>query len=238
MNLGSWQVTCDRPRRGRRSHSVRPRLALGVACTVGALVALSVPAGADNVATGTVTLAVRSVTVANSTGGSTFSYDVCRTTSSLTPTAGLPLPDGFCNNSDDPVQVTNGLVPDQIQISATDFVPSDGTGAPWTLCENVGSAPGLPACTGSIAALNGSLQAIPATLGSDVPGLDEASLQVQGWAVGIDPSLDKALDTTTNQDAPTGASVTEDMTLEGPYTSSDSSPSFSNTVTWTALPAV
>ena len=231
MNVRTWQVRLDRPARRAPAPRpelgrVRPRLAVGLVLAVGALVAMTVPAGADNAATGTVTLAVRSVTVTNSTGGSTFSYDVCRN-SAASPTVGLAVPNGVCDSTDDGVTVTNGLVPDQIELSATAFTPSDGTGATWTLCQTNGlSGLGDPACTG------------PANppIGNK-PGEDETALTVDGRSLGTVAQLDPQLDAGTNSDAAAGQAATETASMWGPYTASDASPSFSNVITWTALPA-
>ena len=227
MNLGSCQISLVRPRRPRPTARVRPRLALGVVLAVGALVALALPAGADNAATGTVTLAVRSVTVTNGTGGSTFSYDVCRNTSAG-PTVGLAIPNGTCDSTDNAVTVTNGVVPDQIEISATAFAPSDGTGAAWTLCGTNGlSGLGLPACNGPA---NGPI--------GNLPGSDQAALTVDGRAQGTSPAPDPQLQNSPSPDARPGQGSTETASMQGPSSASDSSPSFSNVITWTAVPAI
>jgi len=229
MHVGPFTVRLDRT---PRTPSGRPRRRhLGAAVVVVALLAapvLAVPAGADTNAssTGSVSVLVRSVTVSPST----FTYQDCKYHDNK-PTgtvAGLVIPDGFCTTAGNVLNVTNGPVASHLEAASTGFTPSDG-GTPWSLCTPVARAD-LPACTGP---LFGTGHQLP------TPGTDQAQVELSSAISpnGIDLSSTPQCygRGATCMETP-GRVDQETAILVGPNSSTDQSPTFSNTLTWTVVP--
>ncbi len=240
MKIGPVTVEIGgRRHRARPSRSHRPRLALGVVLASAALLALAVPAGADNAATGTVAVnpsAVRSITVSPTT----FDYSACWATNGQLPVGNtMVMPNGVCAAAPtDGITITNGSAPATIEVQATAFVPSDGLNYPWSLCtrdSTQATALGVPYC--SVPGLDQAQMALwgaPIATGSDIG----TSVSGYGTIVGLNP----ACDTSFNYPEPAscsaigGQSQTETPFFQAPFSSSDASASFSNTLTWTAVP--
>ncbi len=247
MTIGHCQIEVRRttphpPRRHRR-----PRLAgvLAVASVLAlvALAAQAVPAGANSSVTGTVTIAVRSVSV---TGGP-VNYDQCFSDLIQTdPEPGLITPNGFCNVGSSTVAVTNGPVPDWIEVSSTPFEPlTPATGPAWSLCETpyatpagAPTPPGLPECTGPLGSDYGN-GAQP------LPGADEAAAVLVGahqtpGNLGSEPVCDTSLNNAPCSGGnlvPAGATASGyGIGIVGPQSITSPSSSFANTITWVAVP--
>ena len=210
MDIGPYTIS-----HGARPWPRRRRLGGAAAATMLALAALAVPAGAANngTATGTVTIAVRSVSVSPDT----FSYDNC--TSSSGQTDGLVIPNGTCSTAQNALTVTNGSVPAEIEVGASNFVPADN-GMPWQIC--IGVAPHV--CTGT----------------SFAPGADQAKVSTfvpVGTHLYLDnaPACDRFMNGQCGE-AAAGVSGQEGVEVVGPLSSTDQSPTFSNTITWIAVP--
>lgn len=198
--------------------------------------ALAVPAGADSSVQGTVSMATRSVTVDTSA----VTYDDC----SVSPfasadasqsTQGLATPNGVCSTSDT-FTVTNGQIPDWVEVSSGPFEPSPAVGPGWNLCTftaGLYTTIGANECAGT---------AEPGGQGV-LPGRDQAEVQLvsagDNGPVGpyarcagtIDPA-----GCTTTQGAAAGATGTFGLNMTGPQVVSSTSPTFSHVITWTAVP--
>jgi hypothetical protein len=161
-----------------------------------------------------ITLGVRSLTV------SPNSISTC---ASATP---LTFPNGGCMSS--PTTITNGPVGDHIGVNGAPAVPSDGAGPSWSLCSG--------SCSG------------PGSGNSELPGIDQyLEMTIPASKEGFfGPALDDGLlcDTAVDSDSSTpdcyaspGQASTEAVWLySGPFSSTDQSPIFTTTVTWTAVP--
>ena len=211
MNLGPYRLRVEHRLRRRPTLS-----ALAAVATLAALVVFAVPAGAgsNGTATGTVTIALRSVSVSPDT----FTYDQCQNTGNATP-GELLIPNGTCSTAVNALTVTNGDTPASIEVSASNFVPADN-GTPWQLC----LADPAPACTG----------------GSLVPGPDQARAEVFN-SVGThenvinSPVCEHFFNTSCGESA-AGEVAQVGADVIGPSSSTDQSPTFSNTITWIAAP--
>jgi hypothetical protein len=160
----------------------------------------------------TINVAVRSLTVSPS------SVSVCSTQSPLT------FPNGSCSTPT--ITITNGAAGGHIDIAGTNAVPSDQTGTSWALCVE------LTSCTGS----NG------------YPGADQyreynlvnpgAGTAYQGLDLTTAGACDEVFDEPSGfacSSSP-GQTATEFVNLMGPASSTDQSPTFSASITWTAVP--
>jgi len=224
MHVGPYEISLRWNRRLRLG-----RKSAIAACTVAAtslltLVAVASPASAGNVAIGSVSLSSSSlVSVTISTG--IFQYSTCFDSSnSGTKTTTVQFPNGVCTTPAGVVTVTNGAAPAEIDIQASSFLPSDGTGTPWSLC-----IPLVQTCSGGI-------------LGN-VPGPDQYTLansndafSDSGWPIAGSANCDQAFqDKDAGCDVNPGDSASETLQLMAPSSSTDLSSAFSNTVTWTAV---
>ena len=122
-------------------------------------------------------------------------------------------------------QCDTAVFASHIHVAGADFVPSDN-GAHWTLCSGAG-------CTGP----SGS------TPFAHTPGVDQANESTRGGAgntgtsdLGGSPVCDDAFDGSGGCTAAAGASQSEFIRMEGPTTSTDTSTSFTTTITWSAVP--
>lgn len=147
---------------------------------------------------------VKSVTLSTNT----LTFNSCVTSSGTVGTQ-LGFPNGRCGTG--PVTVSEGTAPTIVALGVSPFSPVDG-GTPWTL-ENQSATPGpdqfletlvVPGSTGN--------PATPAVLGT----------------LGTDPILNPG------NVATAGQSASEVFGLIGPQTSTDPSPQFTQTLTWTA----
>jgi hypothetical protein len=232
MAIGRYQIGMQRvgPHKSRRHRPPRLAGALAVASAVAlvALAAQAVPAGADNSITSTVTIAVRSVSVS----GGPLTYDKCFSDlTSETSAPGLVTPNGLCK-TDSSAIVTNGPLPDWIEVSSSPFEPlSPATGPAWNLCSTgiPPSAPELASCSGP------TFAAGTAT----APGVDEANTMEGGLSLGTQPSCDVNMlpnGCTNGFDASPTDTIEPVMTVIGPESITSPSSSFANTITWLAIP--
>jgi hypothetical protein len=178
-------------------------------------------AGSTAANTATLPIAIRSLTVTPATA--TFGdCDVpIGATTNVTPTTGLVIPGGSCYVGHfsgsavvQGITITNGGVPGHIDINGGAAVPSDG-GTDWAL----GAAAGANTYT-------------------------ELNRQVIGEipvAITASPTCDSVFDTPAKA-SPTGCLVisgsttTEQLIVDAPRSSTDTSSSFTITTTWTAVP--
>lgn len=225
-----WRLSVSRdarPPAAYRAPRARRRLAVVVATSTLALGLGATPAAASSStgsATATVNVGVRALTV--SPGNVTF--DTCDTNSGQPTGSVLSFPDGICltvslgNN----VTVTNGQVPDHIDVQGADAIPAD-LGTHWTLCDGPAAAGGL-ACTGA---------------GSN-PGQDQFTELATNGAFSspiltIQPQCDTDFATSGSPGtcaAGVGTQAQEQLHLGGPSSSTDTSTSFTTVWTWTAVP--
>ncbi len=180
--------------------------------------------GASTSATVNVLPTTRSITV--SPGEATFS-DCHRgqwpyhSTSTL-----LGQPNGECSvgtlgaHGKYPITIDNLGIPSNIEVSASNAVPADN-GARWQLC----STQAHPACTGP----------------GGAPGPNQykartaASGELNTTALTTDPACDFVFDANGGCRAARGQSRREGIKLIGPTRFSDSSASFTITITWIAV---
>ncbi len=230
-------VTREAPERGL--HRMRPGLLAAASAwllvVVAAVGALGAPAGADATVQGTVSMATRSVTVDTTS----VAYDDCEispyaTADASQSTAGLPTPNGVCSTSDT-FTVTNGQIPDWIEVSTGRFEPDSTVGPPWDICNFTGgsftTAIGDLTCSGT------------AFSGGQLPGQNQAEVQLvssgDNAPIGPYPRCAGTIDPagcTTTQGAAAGASGTFGLDMTGPQSVQSTSPSFSDAITWTAVP--
>lgn len=191
----------------------RRRVAIPAILSTTALIVTGVTAVAGNQITATITVVppVKSVTVSVSA----LTYGFCNGGSSTTSKLGFPNGQCFTTN----YTVTNGNTAAQIDATGSDAVPSSG-GTHWTLCG--GSA---PACTAP----------------SSSPAQDQYKETVFNGSAGSSmfltnsPQCDGAFSNPTCGASPASTSDSEALQIIGPSTSSDGSPTFTATVTYTAV---
>ncbi|HVN51518.1 MAG TPA: hypothetical protein VMT43_08805 [Acidimicrobiales bacterium] len=229
MHIGPYQISLrrTRPSKARRAGAVAA--CATAAMSLLALVAVAAPAGAGSGATGTVAVSQTAVT-SISVSPITFDYSSCFAHGGGgSPSDTVQFPNGDCLSPDGAVTITNGSSPGSVYIVASDFQPSDGTGNPWTLCAGSAAAPSLGVAVCTNAGLEGVDQVgiwnQTGPLGSG--GLGPFSL-------GKTAACDKAFDG-SGCSATAGQSASEMLGMEAPSSSTDLSPSFSNTVTWIAV---
>jgi hypothetical protein len=186
--------------------------------------ALTVAAGAlviDNTAgaatpsgtvTETINVGVRSLTI------SPTSVTMC------TPQSPLTFPNGFCQSPN--ITITNGAAGGHVEVNGASALPNDGSGNGWALCGGTGLT-----CSNGVAP-------------NVVPGADqyeEGTGNTGGGLSGPDLTSTPACDTSfdsggTGCVSTPGQVSTEFVGITGPSSSSDQSPMFSTTVSWTAAP--
>jgi hypothetical protein len=211
-------------------------LGLAVMALVG-LVAAPAVAASSGSSTGTVEVVpppVYSVTVSPAT----FTFGSCRGGSSTSTELGFP--NGICNfgvleesNTDSVaggITITNTGEVSQIDVNGANAIPSDA-GTPWTLCNGTDGT--TPECS-SKNEDPGVNQFIVDLIGSET--LAEGGVEMY---LSNSPSCDVAFAQTSSGgcSANTGSSQEEEVGLIGPASSTDTSPSFSTAITWTAVPA-
>jgi hypothetical protein len=177
---------------------------------------------------------IRSVTVSpgKATFGSCSGGFATRNTKSTSTRLGFPY--GQCSvgrwsgplNGDGlfPVTVTNTGIASYIYVNGASAVPSDN-GTEWSLC-NRGDNPAV----------------MCGARGHDWPGTDQYMVQNFGpnrenrTGLTDTPTCDREFDLNGRCWALQGSSQTEGFQLTGPYQSSDSSTSWTVTITWTPVP--
>jgi hypothetical protein len=167
--------------------------------------------------------AVKSVTLSVSS----TTYTGCFYGSSTSTQLGFP--NGACTAAASPFTVTNGTAPATILVSGADMVPAD-SGPHWALC-------GVALACSSSQFIPGSDQYLETVSGN--PGYNSGPQQGPGPFVLFDntPQCDitfAGLTGNTCNAAPAGAVSKEFLAMTGPSSSTDSSSTFSTTVTWTA----
>jgi hypothetical protein len=140
-----------------------------------------------------------------------------------TSTTALSFPNGHCNTPS--VTVSNdGPTAEQIYVQGSDAVPADG-GTHWTLCSVQGSA--APPCPGGTSGAPGVNQFFGAT--GSVTSATPLALSAQ-CDVGFQPSQGGTCNASPGQ-----VGAAESLLMEGPSQTSDTSPTFTTTITWTAV---
>lgn len=142
----------------------------------------------------------------------------------------LGFPDGTCwvgSRSSFPITITNTGIASYIDINGSDATPADDDGD-WSLC-NEGRHPAV-ACTGT-----GKSKGKP---GNDQYYLANFSPAGAGSKAGLTGTAecDVAFAAGGKCWAPAGASQTEAFELTGPQQTSDTSTSWTVTITWTPVP--
>ena len=235
MRRHGVRVRIEREPDGASSLAVRaprvPRHRVARLAVPVALIALAgcgtapAPQGSSNGATITLTLHtvsdLRSVVISptkgtftNCTGGS--AYDQTSSTSKL-----LGFPNGHCEFY--PISVTNQGIPAHVEVYGSDASAADGNGQ-WTLC-NLGAKPAV-SCTGP----------------HGKPGLNQYVLanftQVHSYRAGLTANL--SCDHVFNQVhrcwAGHHAQQLEGINVTGPSQTTDTSTTWTMTVTWFAVP--
>lgn len=147
--------------------------------------------------------------------------------------ASMGYPNATCSvggtgaNASYPITVSYTGLPGQVEVSATNAVPSDG-GTQWSLCNPLIQGQNPPACDG----------------GQGLPGKDQYELQSQsaaaatGVALTTTSACDKVFDAggVCSAAPPEFGTQTqhENLFLIGPRTWDDHSTSWTMTITWTA----
>jgi hypothetical protein len=134
----------------------------------------------------------------------------------------LAFPNGTCSTNG-VVTITNGTQVGHIDVQGADAIPSD-SGTHWTLCGGTGAS-----CTGTGGAKPGQDQF--------EQGTTNATATPTPVPMTTSPACDIEFDGTAGDCvAGSGQSQSEDLFLVGPSASTDTSASFTTTVTWTAVP--
>jgi hypothetical protein len=220
--------TPDRSSPARR-HGWRP---LTLAIAVMALVGISAaPALAASTGSGTATInivpAVYSVTVSPAT----FSFGLCSTRLGASTGSSLGFPDGYCyygtgtSTYTTGVTITNTGAAGHIDVNGSNAVPSDA-GTPWTLCSEQG---------GTCTYLSGGLY-YPGANQFQLGNLADPDGSNAYTIISNSPACDEAFDASVGCSAASGASQIEGLEMTGPESSTDTSSTFTTTLTWTAGP--
>jgi hypothetical protein len=215
-----------------RRHGWRP---LALTISVMALVGLSAaPALAANTGSSTATINVAGPVYSVTVSPATFAFGLCSTRLGASTGGSLGFPDGYCYYGTGSgsvytsgITITNTGAAGHIDVNGSSAVPSDA-GTPWTLCSEGGAT-----CT----SLQGSLY---------YPGANQFQLGTEADPQGSNaytilsnsPACDAAFDggTSGGCTAAIGASQIEGINLAGPESSTDTSSTFTTTLTWTAGP--
>jgi hypothetical protein len=192
----------------------------------------SPPAGAGTSASINLSLTtvptVRSVTVspAKASFGTCSGGKAFNNTQSTARKLGYP--NGRCwvgaPNGSFPITVTNTGIASDIDVNGASAVPSDN-GDQWSLC-NIGSNPAVT-CSGR---------------NNNWPGTDQYLVQnfgpfrLNGSGLTDEPRCDHEFEPDGRCFAQQGSAQTEGIELTGPYETSDSSTSWTVTITWTPVP--
>jgi hypothetical protein len=188
-----------------------------LALTVTALAAVAAGVALASSPTGTVTetinVGVRSLTI------SPTSATMC------TPQSPMTFPNGVCDSS--PVTITNGLAGGHVEVNGASALPNDGSGNGWVLCGGAGLT-----CSGGA-----SPNFVPGT-----NEYEESNANATGGGVSppfftTTPACDMAFQAGNAGCVSSPSQVSSELLeITGPTSSSDQSPVFNTTVTWTAAP--
>lgn len=198
---------------------------LGAIMLVGTLTAVltagsSLAASPTGAVTETINVGVRSLTV------SPNAVSMCSSASPLT------FPNGSCSSP--PITITEGPAGGHVEVNGANAAPSDQAGNAWSLCWPAGAPPA------SISSCSAQPQLQPAQDQYDeyTAQLDATGkiLAVGPWLTNA-PACDGAFDGAAGGCAATpGQAANEVVGLTGPSASTDQSPTFTTSVTWTAAP--
>jgi hypothetical protein len=203
----------------------RTRLAIAGAVVAAAFLAAgaALAAAPSGSLTETIDVGVRSLTV------SPPAVSIC------SPASPLTSPNGDCPSSDF-IAVTNGPVGGHIDVNGTDAVPSDG-GTHWTLCsyyvDCAGPGFGSGHLPGSDQYATGAYQTYDQfgdAVGPFLENSPECDTSWSGLAGARVSGLGVCVPVSANQTA------SEYLYVRGPSSSTDQSPTFTTSVTWTAVP--
>jgi hypothetical protein len=205
-------------------HASRRARCLGVGAVVAVVAAAPLAASALAASSGSVSetiyVGVRSLTVSPGT------VSMCSTGSPLT------FPNGSCQSV--PITITNGAAGGQVEVNGAPAVPNDEV-TNWSLCGAVGgnTCTGTPTCT----PVGGLQVCAPAPPGDDQ--FEESTGNAGGFSgpdLSATPACDSAFDSGGGCASNPGQVGTETVNLTGPTSSTDQSPIFSTSTTWTAAP--
>jgi hypothetical protein len=213
-------------------------LAAAAATAIGVVAVPAIPASASgnpdpanlSVSVSVVPPVVTSVTLSV---GST-SYTNCTYGSSTSTQLGFP--NGACQAVGSPITVTNGTAPATITVNGADMVPADN-GTHWTLTGGVTLAgTTTTSCGAPLGPQPGPDQYCETT--SIAAGYNSGAQFIQQPFLGLKntPICDTAffgMGSTCGTVAP-GQAVGEFLAMTGPALSTDTSSTFTTTVTWTA----
>jgi hypothetical protein len=165
---------------------------------------------------------VRSLTV------SPTSVSICSPASPLSP------PNGRCRGG--PVTVTNGPVGGHIDVAGADAAPSDGSGNGWVVCGSVSA----PACTGPPVDPSNPRSQIYPGQNQYLEGVGQL-YSGDGNLYGVDLSNTPECDQSWRPPSfscavSAGETGNEVITVVAPSASTDQSPTFTTSITWTAVP--
>ncbi|HTW05886.1 MAG TPA: hypothetical protein VME46_00130 [Acidimicrobiales bacterium] len=202
----------------RPTRRTRRKWALVVPVAAAALCCSAAPALADTSGTNTATLNVAPPPVVSITVSPTASTFGNCVTENGAPSSALVIPLGVCSVGQvvegavvGGITITNGSAPAEIEVNGAAAEPSDG-GTPWALSNNGGSNANV---------FGESVWSV----------LDQGSTNIQPTA-----TCDIAF-AGQGCSAAAGASQTEQLYVGAPTSSTDTSPTWTITTTWTAISA-
>ena len=166
------------------------------------------------------------------------SYDRCSDGSSSPDTLGFP--NGECQDTL-PVHVTNVGAASDIFVEATSMLPGDASTSPWQLCAMDTDLPSSPVACDGPTATDGEFA------GRQLPGADQFHQDIGAqdqsgttqWApVSSLPGCDATFSLLNDQGcwAYPGQETDQYLRVMGPSSTTDESTSWSNTITWVAMP--
>jgi len=163
-------------------------------------------------------------------------YDTCSGGSSSPHALGFP--NGECRQSV-PVQVTNSGEDSNIFVETSPMVPSDASSS-WQPCAMPGDVPSGPVLCDGPTATDGDFagQPLPGAdqFHQDV-GYDDGSGTIQWAPVSSLPGCDRVFDLAGQGcQASPGQETAQYLRIVGPSSTTDESTTWSNTVTWVAMP--
>ena len=187
---------------------------------VAALAAPALAASPSATVSATITIGIRSLSVSPS------SVTLC------SPTGPLTSPNGFCESPF--ITITNGPMAGHIDVAGANAAPSDQSGNDWALCAPYA---GSITCTGPPFA-GGNTLPLP---GADQYSESAGQIAPNGGAYGVTLTTFPVCDASWNPPTFSCAvsarqAANEYLAIQGPATSTDQSPTFTSSVTWTAIP--
>jgi hypothetical protein len=163
------------------------------------------------------------VTVTITGGAASLTYTNC--TGGNSTASALGFPNAICITN--PYTVANtGNTPEQIDLQGSPAAPSSGGTAVWNLC---GAA---PACTGTPSNVPGKDEFLESTHPTSGAGGTSSTVAATPFC---DFAFEPATTCGPGDTAANGQTATEYLQILGPKASTDGSPTFSMSVTWTAI---